>query len=663
MRRGLTKTTRFPPHSGLRIEEKMRNRFAFVVGSLLCMALLISTVSGTFNTGYAAAAPSRGVVKPKEKLSSDLRERVRNARADERITLIVQAKGEPTASQDEDISIRGGRVKQQFDNLNMRVVELPANAVESLAARSDVEYVSPEREIEASGHIVKTMAADNLMPVSGGGSLNGTGIGIAVFDSGIDSTHLSFTSGKTSRVAKSVDFTGQGITNDPYGHGTHVAATMAGNGGVVTVVNGATNTYQGPAWGAQIISLRVLDSRGKGTLTGLLNAVDWLMANRATYNIRVANLSLGMAAIDSYMKDPACKAVRRMVDAGVVVVVAAGNNGKNATGQKLYGAIHSPGNEPSAITVGASNTYGTDARNDDTVATYSSRGPTRSYSVDALGIKHYDNLIKPELVAPGNKIVSAQGASNYLYSQYPQLNSYTSANAKVMYMSGTSVAAPVVAGAVAQILQANPKLTPNMIKLCLMYTAQQLPGFNMFEQGTGELNVRGATDLAKAIRTDLTATTTLGTSLLKTSTPPSQQTLILGAVYKWSQGIILDQTYANGTELITKYQKVYGSGVLLGDGTLLGDGVLIGDTTMMTSGVLIGDSIPLSIGTTMREGGYFCDLGVLIGDNFLYGDGVLIGDGILTSDGVLIGDGGVAGDYTAQSVNAMVNGDSTACMK
>ena len=116
-------------------------------------------------------------------------------------------------------------------------------------------------------------------------------------------------------------------------------------------------------------------------------------------------MSLGTRAVNSYLDDPLCKSVRRLVDAGVVVVAAAGNEGKDANGDKVYGQIHSPGNEPSAITVGASNTFGTDGRSDDTVTTYSSRGPTRSYSTDASGVKHYDNLIKPDLVAPGNKII------------------------------------------------------------------------------------------------------------------------------------------------------------------------------------------------------------------------------------------------------------------
>jgi subtilisin family serine protease len=131
------------------------------------------------------------------------------------------------------------------------------------------------------------------------------------------------------------------------------------------------------------------------------------LANRLLYNIKVVNMSLGAPAIDSYRNDPLCRAVRRLVDAGVVVVAAAGNNGKNGAGQKIYGQIHSPGDEPSAITVGASNTFGTNPRGDDTVTTFSSRGPTRGSWTGADGVKHYDNLVKPDLVAPGNKLVYA----------------------------------------------------------------------------------------------------------------------------------------------------------------------------------------------------------------------------------------------------------------
>ena len=111
----------------------------------------------------------------------------------------------------------------------------------------------------------------------------------------------------------------------------------------------------------------VLDSQGLGATSTVLAGLDWVMQNRnnPVYNIKVVNMSLGTPSVDSYLYDPLCQAVRRLVDAGVVVVAAAGNQGKDAQGTKLYGLIHSPGNDPSVITVGATNTFGTDARNDD----------------------------------------------------------------------------------------------------------------------------------------------------------------------------------------------------------------------------------------------------------------------------------------------------------
>src|SRR6185436_15895017 len=204
------------------------------------------------------------------------------------------------------------------------------------------------------------------------------------------------------------DFTGEGRTDDPYGHGTHVASAAAGNG---RICNGK---YIGVAPNAKLVNLRVLNSQGTGSVSSVLAALDWVMTNRSIHNIRVVNMSLGMPAVNSYETDPLCVAARRLVNAGIVVVAAAGNNGKNGQDVKEYGHIHSPGNEPSVLTVGAVDTKGTDSRSDDSIATYSSRGPTRSFWTDAIGVKHFDNNIKPDLAAPGNKMVYAQSPNNLL---------------------------------------------------------------------------------------------------------------------------------------------------------------------------------------------------------------------------------------------------------
>ncbi|HZB47341.1 MAG TPA: S8 family serine peptidase [Pyrinomonadaceae bacterium] len=645
-----------------------RKLYRFSAG-LLSLALLLS---GVFAGSPAAASKRSGrkAASPSDKISPDLRESARR-NGGERVTVIVQPKGEWGDEQEGTVRAHGGRVKHKFENMDERVVEVPAGAVEALAARDDVAYVSPERETAATGHLVSTTGGLMQNPLAKG-TLDGTGVGIAVMDSGVFAGHMTFMSGKTSRVVKSVDFTGEGRTDDPYGHGTHVASAAASNASVTRMQNGFPVDYAGRAANAKIINLRVLNSQGKGTLSGLLQAVDWVIANRTAYNIKVVNMSLGMAAVDSFRNDPACKAVRRLVDAGVVVVVAAGNNGKDDAGQKVYGQVHSPGNEPSAITVGASNTYGTDIRSDDTVATYSSRGPTRSYWTDVSGTRYYDHIIKPDLVAPGNKIISAQATGNKLITEYPQMdpgvNVGFSTNSRLMYMSGTSVAAPVVAGAAALMLQMQPKLTPNLVRMILMYTAQQLRGFNAFEQGAGQLNSRAAIDLAKLVRTDLTASTPLGAPLL-TAAAPAPQTPLLGEYVRWSQGVVAGHTYLTGAELITKYQKIYGTGVLLSDGITISEGVLLADTallpnqTMMSSGVLLADTIRTSFGTTMSEGSVFCSTGVLITDGVLVADNMVFGDGVLIGDGVLVSDGVLVGDYSSIALRATVNGDDTACMK
>src|SRR6185295_15052199 len=103
--------------------------------------------------------------------------------------------------------------------------------------------------------------------------------------------------------------------------------------------------YIGIAPRAKLVNLRVLNSQGVGCVSTVLGALNWLLSNSATYNVRVVNLSLGMPAVTSYKNDPLCKAVRKLVDKGILVVAAAGNNGKDSTGQKIYGQIHSPGNE------------------------------------------------------------------------------------------------------------------------------------------------------------------------------------------------------------------------------------------------------------------------------------------------------------------------------
>lgn len=600
-----------------------------------------------------------------EKVSAELSEVVANSDPSARIKVILQVEDLNDAELLAQFAKLGVTISEQIPRLGTFAVDVPAGAIPALAANGTTNYLSLDRPVNGLGH-VETTTGDEAMQQKNVGT-DGSGIGIAVLDSGISSKHKSL----AGRIVFSRDFTGEGTTNDAYGHGTFVASMIAASHG----------PYGGIATGANLINFRVLDSQGRGSMSEVLNALNSILTYRAQYNIRVVNLSLGSVAVDSYKNDPLCRAVRKLVNAGIVVVAAAGNDGKDATHAKVYGRIHTPGNEPSAITVGAANSFGTDARGDDNVTSFSSRGPTRSYWTDAKG-KHYDNLMKPDLVAPGNKIIGAAAPDNKIESENPELcvsQCRGNSGRGQMRLSGTSVSAPIVAGAAAVILEANPNLTPNMVKMILMYTAQSLKGYNMLEQGAGELNIEGAVRLAKLVRTDLSAGTAVGSPFL-TSAPPVATTTIAGHTFQWSQGVILNHNWAAGLALITRYQAVYGQGVLLGDGVLISDGVLLADMTKLSSGVLVGDNILVSNGITMSDGIALMSSGVLVGDGVLLADGVLVGDGVLLADraGVLVADrAGVlvadrAGVLVADRAGVLVadgvvvadsyRGDNTNCM-
>lgn len=522
-----------------------------------------------------------------DKISPDLRELMASAAPNQKAKVILQADDIRNPQLLAVLKRNNVVIADRAESLNMLSVELPVAAAEEVAALSGAKHLSLDREMRTLGHIATTtgMAAMRFQP--GNISLDGTGVGIAIVDSGVYEQHKSFMDRNgNDRLVKSVDFTGENITGkDPYGHGSHVAGLAAGSSGD----QGSLINYVGLATNAKIISVRVLKRNGTGTSSSLLQGLDWILANRAAYNIRVVNLSLGTPAIESYRNDPLCRAVRKLADAGIVVV-AAGNNGKDANGQKIYGAIHSPGNDPSVITVGATNTFGTDARNDDGIATYSSRGPTRSYYTDAQGVKQFDHVAKPDLVAPGNKLISVASAGNALLTANPSIKTPVAGNASdelMMTLSGTSMATPIVAGTAALMLQANPKLTPNMVKMILEYTAQPLRGFNMLEQGAGELNVEGAIRLSKLVRQNLPLLPLLGDSLLTTATLPTMSSTIGGTTFQWSGGIMVDKGYVTGTNLISKYQKVYGQGLLMSDDLLMSDGLLMSDATFSSSSPMI----------------------------------------------------------------------------
>ncbi|HEV7398372.1 MAG TPA: S8 family serine peptidase, partial [Pyrinomonadaceae bacterium] len=616
-------------------------------------------------------------------ISTDLRELMQAAKSDsDRLDVLLQAADVRDARLNAFLKSNGVSVSELMTELGTMKVQIPVKAVQKLARRGMADFMSPNVELHTLGHITATTGTDLIRYTSSCllgliclSKIDGEGVGVAVLDSGTDKDHRAFKYG----IKFKKDFTGENKPDsDPFGHGTHVASTIGGTS------TRSGSSYDGIAPAASIINLRVLNSQGVGSSAVLLSALNWFLApadptrpvsganplNKDKYGIRVVNMSLGAPAINSYKNDPLCRAARALVDAGLVVVAAAGNNGKDSGGNKVYGQIHSPGNEPSVITVGASNTFGTDGRNDDAVASYSSRGPTRSFVTDDNGVRDYDNIVKPDLVAPGNKLIFAESdagnADNLLVTLHPELDSGLTDddNKKLMYLSGTSMATPMVSGAAALMLQVNPKLTPNMVKALLMYTAQPLRGYNMLEQGAGQLNVEGAVRVAKLVRTDLTNSTATGSAFLTTNTAPTPQTTIGNQTFTWSRGLIMKYSYVTGTNLLMKYQPIYAQGLVMGDGDVAGDGILVSDGIILGDGLVMGDTILISDGIVMGDGLPFLAVSQLTGDGILVSDGIILGDGIVMGDLILVSDGIVMGDANVQAMSsrALINGDSSPYM-
>ncbi len=460
----------------------------------------------------------------------------------------------------------------------------------SLSNQPNVAYISLDRSLAAS--LDYSTGAVNA-PTAWSAGLDGTGVGIAIIDSGIYAhPDLNGENSTRSRVVYRQSFIG-GNQFDDFGHGTHVAGIAAGNGSLSSK-QGAYHTYRGIAPNANVLDLRVLDVNGSSNDSVVIAAIQKAVQLKNQYNVRVINLSLGRPIYEGCAQDPLCQAVEAAWKNGIVVVTAAGNLGRNG-----YATVLSPGNSPHAITVGAMKTEMTVNRNDDLIASYSSKGPT-----------YIDLTAKPDLVAPGNLVVSLLAPGSTLAAEFPgnviPTSQYTTSNfassaPAYFRLSGTSMATPVVSGAVALLLQSNPSLTPDTIKARLMKTASKnfpvastaydpttgqsyTDTYDMFTVGAGYLDIAAA--LANH---DSVLLLTAASPQLAYNKAQQSAVLVTNLLSAWWLGTLFNPTAVWGPTVLQPGPSgtiaVWGSGVAWGTSGQWGTAVAWG--TGGTSGTAV----------------------------------------------------------------------------
>src|SRR5438874_7257789 len=445
-------------------------------------ALVIAFLATGHVQGVARRMPA---ANHREKLDIHLRAALDAGTNDAQRVIIRVRPGERAALR-RMLSERGDQIVAEYESFDAVTAVVAAVDLERLSEQQQIISVSSDAVVRAKllggllggvlnlvGGVVNILlpnGADTSGPavppqvlrdtLGLGSTWTGKGIGVAVIDSG-----LELSSEFDNRLTAFYDFTKGDIRTtayDDYGHGTHVAGTIGGSGAL-----SYNRDYRGLAPKVKFTIFKVLDKNGAGYTSDVIRAIDFAVANRAALGIDLINLSLGHPIYEPAASDPLVQAVERASRAGVIVVAAAGNYGKNpTTGEVGYAGITSPGNAPSAITAGALRIEDTVLRSDDAIPDYRSRGPT-----------WYDGFAKPDFVAPGHNIIAVAAKQGTLYKTYPQLKAD---NSNYMRLSGTSMATAVTTGVIALMLEANryyisypyhPSLTPNAVKAMLQYSA------------------------------------------------------------------------------------------------------------------------------------------------------------------------------------------------
>lgn len=413
-----------------------RHRLSVVTG-LVASALLVATLFHAPATASAAA-----------------------------VSVVVHERTPATDLAEDLVRAAGGHVTRPLPLIGGFAADVPADRLPQLRRNSSVDGLYLDGRIEMAG--VGTEAWDDIEPnlawrkairlgqVPVG--IDGSGVTVAMIDTGVARVE-----DLGDRVVARVDFTPGGAGNDEYGHGTHLAGVIAGDGAA------SGGKWRGVAPGARLVSVKVAGPDGSTDVSVVIAALQWVVTHRAEYGIQVLNLAFGTDSVQPYALDPLNAAVERAWAAGITVVVSAGNRGP--------GTINKPGDDPFVITVGAVDVHQTIDRRDDEIAPFSSSALT------------VDGFTKPDLAAPGTTIVATRDAGSTIDQVHPD----AIVDGDYFKGTGTSQAGAVVSGVAALLLQANPSLTPGAVKSILMGTTFRA---SQYRAGGGA----GMVDAATAIQ-------------------------------------------------------------------------------------------------------------------------------------------------------------------
>jgi len=473
----------------------------------------------------------------------------------------------------------GASVKSQHPSINGVAATIQSDYVNDLA-KHGVVSITPDSVIHANGlpasaakgttkgaldpnapqgQSVSTLRLSLGLTAGSAGNLaagvvNGTGVGIAIVDSGIYPS-ADF----AGRIKGFYDFTKldrfrQPTQPSPYddlGHGTHIAG-LIGSGG-----SAPNYMFQGVAPNANLVVFKVLDKNGSSSTSTVIAALEYIVTHRKQLGVQIVNLSLGHPITAPAKFDPLVQAVEQAAAKGLIVVVAAGNDGPG------YGSVNSPANAPTAITVGVADGKTTVTRADDYVPDFSSRGPT-----------WYDGFAKPDVVAPGVNLFSNASPGSALATStnpvYPQI---AVDGAKLLDLSGSSMSAAVATGVLALELDANAHqnrepLTSNAAKAILEYTSVPVAGADYLTQGAGQINAAGAVQLASSINT------LAQTNSWWLQSGVSESSTIGGQSYAWSRNVVWGEHVIGGRFIYYNARMFSDDNIIWGTGVIQGHNIV-----------------------------------------------------------------------------------------